>query len=56
LDLIELDMNLAVTKLVYDAYFHEPRFQPHPMQQRMVDVGLLGYKSQRGFYEYSTEI
>jgi 3-hydroxybutyryl-CoA dehydrogenase len=56
LDLIGLDVNLAVTKSIYDAYFHEPRFQPHPVQQRMVDAGLLGRKTQRGFYEYSTEI
>ncbi len=56
LDLIGLDVNLAVTKSIYDAYFHEARFKPHPLQQRMVDAGLLGRKSQRGFYEYSTEI
>ena len=55
LDLIGLDVNLAVTKSIYDAYFHEPRFKPHPLQQRMVDAGLLGRKSQRGFYEYPTE-
>ncbi len=55
LDLIGLDVNLAVTKSIYDAYFHEPRYRPHPLQQRMVDAGLLGRKSQRGFYEYSTE-
>ncbi len=56
LDLIGLDVNLAVTRSVYDAYFQEPRFQPHPLQQRLVDAGLLGRKSGRGFYEYSTEI
>jgi 3-hydroxybutyryl-CoA dehydrogenase len=56
LDLIGLDVNLAVTKSIYEAYFHEPRFTPHPVQQRMVDAGLLGRKSQRGFYEYPTEI
>ena len=56
LDLIGLDVNLAVTKSIYNAYFHEPRYQPHPLQQRMVDAGLLGRKSQRGFYEYPTEI
>lgn len=56
LDLIGLDVNLAVTKSIYDAYFHEARFKPHPLQQRMVDAGLLGRKSRRGFYEYPTEI
>jgi 3-hydroxybutyryl-CoA dehydrogenase len=56
LDLIGLDVNLAVTKSIYTAYFQEPRYRPHPLQQRMVDAGVLGRKSQRGFYEYSTEI
>ena len=55
LDLIGLDVNLAVTKSIYEAYFQEPRFQPHPLQQRMADAGLLGRKSGRGFYEYPTE-
>ena len=55
LDLIGLDVNLAVTQTISDAYFQEPRFRPHPLQQRMVDAGLLGRKSGHGFYEYPTE-
>ena len=52
LDLIGLDVNLAVTRSLYEATFHEPRFRPHPIQQRMVDAGLLGRKTGRGFYTY----
>jgi len=52
LDLIGLDVNLAVTRSLYEATFHEPRFRPHPIQQRMVDAGLLGRKAGRGFYTY----
>jgi 3-hydroxybutyryl-CoA dehydrogenase len=52
LDLIGLDVNLAVTQSVYDAYFQDPRYRPHPIQQRMVASGRLGRKSGRGFYEY----
>lgn len=52
LDLIGLDVNLAVTKSVYNAYFQDPKYRPHPIQQRMVDSGRLGRKSGRGFYEY----
>jgi 3-hydroxybutyryl-CoA dehydrogenase len=52
LDLIGMDINLAVTKSVYDAYFQDPKYRPHPIQQRMVDSGRLGRKSRRGFYEY----
>lgn len=52
IDLIGCDINLAVTQSVYDAYFQEPRYRPHPIQQRMVDSGRLGRKTGRGFYEY----
>ncbi len=52
LDLIGLDVNLAVTKSVYDAYFQDPKYRPHPIQQRMVDSGRLGRKSGRGFFDY----
>jgi 3-hydroxybutyryl-CoA dehydrogenase len=52
LDLIGLDVNLAVTRSVYDAYFQDPKYRPHPTQQRMVDSGRLGRKSGQGFYTY----
>jgi 3-hydroxybutyryl-CoA dehydrogenase len=55
LDLIGLDVNLAVTQSIYQAYFHEPRFRPMPEQQRRVDANRLGRKTGRGFYENSTE-
>jgi 3-hydroxybutyryl-CoA dehydrogenase len=52
MDLIGIDVNLAVTKSVYEQTFGEPRFRPHVIQQRMVDSGRLGRKSGRGFYRY----
>ena len=52
LDLIGLDVNFAVTKAVYEAYFQDPKYRPHPIQQRMVESGRLGRKSGRGFYKY----
>lgn len=51
-DLIGCDVNYAVTKSVYEAYFHEPKYRPHPIQRRMVESGHLGRKSGRGFYDY----
>ena len=52
IDLIGCDVNLAVTQSVYEAYFHDPKYRPHPIQQRMVDSGRLGRKTGRGFYTY----
>jgi 3-hydroxybutyryl-CoA dehydrogenase len=51
-DLIGCDVNYDVTRAVYEAYFHEPRYRPHPLQRRMVESGRLGRKSGRGFYKY----
>lgn len=54
MDLIGVDINYAVTQSVWQAYFHEPRFQPHPIQRQMVEAGHLGRKTGRGFYRYDT--
>lgn len=51
-DLIGCDVNLMVTQSVYDAFFQDPKYRPHPIQQRMVESGRLGRKSGRGFYTY----
>ncbi len=50
MDLIGIDVNFAVTESVYDLYFNEARFRPHLIQRKMVESGLLGKKSGKGFY------
>jgi 3-hydroxybutyryl-CoA dehydrogenase len=52
MDLIGIDVNYAVTKSVYEQFFHEPRFRPHPIQRQMVEAGTLGRKTKKGFYTY----
>ena len=52
MDLIGLDVNLAVTRGVWEAYFHDPRYAPSVIQQELVAAGRLGRKSGRGFYDY----
>jgi len=55
MDLVGLDVNLAVSKSVYEQTFHDPRFAPSVVQQGMVDAGRLGRKTGRGFYDYRPE-
>lgn len=52
IDLIGVEVNFAVTRSVWEATFHEPRYQPHPIQQRLVEAGMLGRKAGQGFYGY----
>ncbi|HTP13456.1 MAG TPA: 3-hydroxyacyl-CoA dehydrogenase NAD-binding domain-containing protein [Bacteroidota bacterium] len=56
MDLIGIDVNFAVTASMYEQYFGEPRYRPHPIQKKMVDSGLLGKKSGQGFYRYKDKI
>ncbi len=52
MDLIGHDTNFAVTRSVYEANFFDKRYQPSLVQREMVDGGLLGRKSGRGFYAH----
>ncbi len=51
-DLIGLDTTQAVAESLYEE-FKEPLYAPPPMLSRMVEAGLLGRKTGRGFYDYS---
>ena len=53
MDLIGNDVNLAVTRGVWEACYHDPRYAPSVLQQERVAAGHLGRKSGRGFYDYA---
>ncbi|GAA2982775.1 3-hydroxybutyryl-CoA dehydrogenase [Actinokineospora diospyrosa] len=50
-DLIGLDTTKAIADSLY-AEFKEQLYSAPPLLLRMVDAGLLGKKSKRGFYQY----
>lgn len=52
MDMIGHDVNFAVTRSVWTAFYHDQRFLPSLIQQELVDGGFLGRKSGRGFHDY----
>lgn len=52
MDLIGIDINLAVSKSMYDAYDKTIRFLPSSLQEEKVKAGELGKKTGKGFYDY----
>ncbi|HTR79082.1 MAG TPA: 3-hydroxyacyl-CoA dehydrogenase NAD-binding domain-containing protein [Gemmatimonadaceae bacterium] len=52
MDLIGNDVNFAVTRSIFEAFFYEPRYRPSLTQQRLVEAGSLGRKSGQGYYRY----
>lgn len=50
-DLIGLDTVRAIAQSMY-AEYREPLYAPPPLLARMVDAGLLGRKTGRGFHTY----
>jgi 3-hydroxybutyryl-CoA dehydrogenase len=51
MDLIGIDVNLAVSESVYDRLEAE-RLEPRPMQRELVAAARLGRKTGSGFYTY----
>jgi 3-hydroxybutyryl-CoA dehydrogenase len=53
MDLIGHDVNEAVTRSVWAAFGHDPRFAPSLAQRALVEAGWLGRKTGRGIYSYA---
>ncbi len=52
MDLIGMDINLAVSQSLYDAFDEEERFKPSAIQIDKMAKGELGRKTGKGFYQY----
>jgi 3-hydroxybutyryl-CoA dehydrogenase len=54
LDFVGLDTTLAIADIMFEE-FREKRFAPPPLLKRLVQAGMLGRKSGRGFYDYASD-
>ena len=53
-DLIGADICLAIMDTLY-ADTHDGKYRAHPLLRRMASGGILGRKSGKGFYDYSSD-
>jgi 3-hydroxybutyryl-CoA dehydrogenase len=51
-DLIGLDVCLDIMRVLYEG-FHDSKYRPCPLLEKMVNAGWLGRKAGRGFYQYA---
>lgn len=54
LDFVGLDTAYRIAEIMF-AEYREKRYAPPPLLKRMVMAGMLGKKSGKGFYDYSTD-
>lgn len=50
-DRIGLDVLVAGGNQLFEEY-HDAKFAPPPLMKRLVEIGDLGFKTKRGFYDY----
>ena len=53
LDFVGLDTVYKISEIMFEEY-RDSRYAPPPLLKRMVLAGMLGRKSGKGFYDYST--
>lgn len=52
MDLIGNDVNLEVSRLMYESFDRTPRFKPNRIQEEKVRLNQLGKKTGKGYYAY----
>lgn len=55
MDMIGHDVNLSVTRSVYEQMAHDPRYRPSQTQQALVDAGTTGIKAGAGIYDHAPD-
>ena len=56
MELTGLDVTHPASELIYNQFFHEPRFRPNLIMRARTEAGVLGRKSKKGFYNYDAEM
>jgi len=54
LDFVGLDTTYYIANIMFDE-FREKRFAPPPLLKRMLQAGMHGVKTRKGFYDYSED-
>ena len=52
MDQMGIDATLAEMQSLFEQSYGEPRLRPHPILKQMVESGLLGKKTGKGFFSY----
>lgn len=55
MDFIGHDVNYAVTRSVWEAFYYDARYKPSHEQMKLTEAGYLGRKTGRGFYNYNND-
>jgi len=56
MELTGLDVTHPASELIYNQFFHEPRYRPNLIMRSRYEAGVLGRKTKRGFYDYDAEM
>ena len=53
MDLTGIDVNYPVSRLVWEGYGNDPRITTYPEHRALLDAGLFGRKTGRGWFDYA---